>query len=278
MQGAGNDFVVIDNRESKFRLLDLRKWCPKLCDRRFGVGGDGLIILSEDNSNEISDFEMIYLNADGSDAGICGNGGRCIALFAQGLGIGNDQTVTFRVHDEFYKATLTEDAFVDLLFPMSVKAPEVFDVTNNEVFSLKPGTEHAVCLVTEEKLQSRSELLPVARTIRSDTDHFPAGTNVNFVSNNFENFSGEIRIETYERGVEDFTYACGTGAIASAITAHNKKLVSQSDSQLPNRWKVSCLGGELEVSFSYDSYSQIYHNISLKGPAEFVFTGEIKIT
>ncbi len=278
MQGAGNDFVVIDNRGPNFSLLELRKWCPKICDRKFGVGADGLIILNQYDSDDISDFEMIYLNADGSDAGMCGNGGRCIARYAQSLGIGLNQTVTFRVHDEYYKATITEDADVDLLFPMSVKAPELFNVTNREVFSLKPGTEHAVCLVSEESLQSRNELLPIAQTIRSDTGHFPAGTNVNFVSNNFENFSGELRVETYERGVEDFTLACGTGAIASAITAHNKKLLSQPDSQLPSRWKISCLGGELEVNFSYDNESKIYHNISLKGPAEFVFTGEIKIT
>lgn len=274
MQGAGNDFVIIDNRHTQYSILDLRKWCPRLCDRRFGIGGDGIITLEEDTDPN-SDFRMIYLNADGSDAGMCGNGGRCIARFAHQLGLGSK--LSFRVHDEFYQAKVEPDNRVELLFPMSVKRPDLFNVNNEEVYSLRPGTEHAVCLVDEEELRSRVDLMPRAKSIRTDTGHFPAGTNVNFVTSKFESFAAEIQIETYERGVEDFTYACGTGAIASAITAHHQSKHLQPEIKHPKRWRVGCAGGELEVSFAYDTDAKTYNNISLKGPAEFVFSGEITL-
>lgn len=275
MQGAGNDFVMIDNRHSGHPLINLRKWCPTLCDRRFGIGADGIISLQNDPGTENCDFEMVYLNADGSDAGMCGNGGRCIARFAYASGLSKE--MTFRVHDELYNAKVLDDYRVELQFPMSVKVPRLFDVNQHSIYSLKPGTEHAVCLISEEQLKDRDQLYPLARSIKSRKDLFPAGTNVNFVADNFENISGEIQIETYERGVEDFTYACGTGAIASAISAHQRGSFSKPDQAHPKRWCVSCAGGQLEVSFDYDPDAQIYHNISLKGPAEFVFKGEIQL-
>ncbi len=275
MQGAGNDFVIIDNRHTRYSTIDLRKWCPLLCDRRFGVGADGLISIEADDEDPKSDFQMLYLNADGSDAGMCGNGGRCIARFANHLGLG--AKLTFRVHDEYYQATVGEDNRVELLFPMSVNQPDLFSVNSEEVYSLRPGTEHAVCLVDEEELKSRISLTPRAKNIRGNKEHFPAGTNVNFISSKFENFAAELQIETYERGVEDFTYACGTGAIASAITAHHNSKYLQPDVKHPGRWRVNCAGGELEVSFSYDAERKTYSNISLKGPAEFVFSGEITL-
>lgn len=275
MQGAGNDFVIIDNRHTRYSTLDLRKWCPRLCDRRFGIGADGIISLEEDDQDPQSDFLMLYLNADGSDAGMCGNGGRCIARFASELGLGKH--LTFRVHGEYYQATISEDNRVELLFPMSVNQPDLFSVNSDEVFSIRPGTEHAVCMVEEEQLKSRVDLTPRAKSIRGDKKHFPAGTNVNFVSSRFENFAAELQIETYERGVEDFTYACGTGAIASAITAHHRSKDLQPGQNHPRRWRVNCAGGELEVSFTYDAERKTYNNISLKGPAEFVFSGEITI-
>lgn len=260
MQGAGNDFVLFDNRTLKLRLDEIIKITPRLCHRKLGVGADGVIIL---DPSAIADYTMIYRNADGSDAGMCGNGGRCIARFAHMIGFPKNHTIS--VHRKVYQAEVEED-FVKLQFPVEPSVEECSTSDGEQVFKIYSGTEHVVVPANGHNLNNEEEIRQRGMTIRRDAPFQPKGTNVNFM----EGVSGNhIRILTYERGVEDLTLACGTGAIASALAWHH----AQHTSDTANSYLVDNPGGQLEVSFSFDSSDKTYHDIQLKGPAEIVFEG-----
>lgn len=251
-QGTGNDFIMIDNRDLLFPKTNI-SLIKEFCDRRFGIGADGLILL--ENSEEV-DFNMVYFNADGNEGTMCGNGGRCIVAFANKLGIINKNT-TFNAIDGLHYATIDHN-IVNL---------QMTDVTNIEVFEnhsfLNTGSPHHVTFCDSVEDLNVKEL---GSKIRNGAPYFKEGTNVNFVKQISED---SFKVRTYERGVEDETLACGTGVTAVAIAAH------QINKTVSNSIKLKVLGGNLEVSFEKDGNS--YKNVFLKGPAQFVFEGNITI-
>ena len=251
-QGTGNDFILIDNRDLLFPKTNI-SLVKKLCDRRFGIGGDGLILL--ENSNEV-DFKMVYYNADGNESTMCGNGGRCIVAFAKKLEIIKTNT-TFNAIDGLHKATIEND-FVKLQM-IDIQSVDIF---KNHLF-LNTGSPHHVSFHQNIDTLNIKEL---GAKIRYGAPYFKEGTNVNFAEQISEN---SFKVRTYERGVEDETLACGTGVTAVAIAAH------QINKTFSNSIKLEVLGGNLEVSFEKDGSS--YKNVFLKGPAQFVFEGNITI-
>lgn len=267
MEGAGNDFVVIDNREMGLSLDEIISITPRLTDRKFGIGADGLLALERAQIEGV-DYTMVYRNADGSNAGMCGNGSRCLALFAAHHGFGNSQK--FNVHDAIYHAEVDKiEHSVSVLFP-DVKAPQWIEIDGKKFLQVYTGTEHVVTFEKKEVLLQESELVLLGRETREHPSLNPPGSNVNFVCIDTES---TISVQTYERGVENLTLACGTGAMASAISTH----FNAGDSVDTSEYIVEVKGGTLKVSFFYDNDTQTYTNLKLIGPANFVFEGSLKI-
>jgi diaminopimelate epimerase len=267
MQGTGNDFVVLDNRNLKLSENEIIRLTPQLCDRKYGIGADGLLELEISQKKGV-DFTMIYRNADGSDAGMCGNGARCLAMFAAHHGF--KDRVSFNVHNAVYKATINKaEELVIVHFP-DIEPPNWIEIDNHKLIQVYPNTEHVVCLTAKHALEEEQDLIDLGTTIRNADALKPQGTNVNFVHIQQDN---SILLQTYERGVENLTLACGTGAIASAIAVH---FVSGSEA-VESSIAVLVKGGELEVNFTFDSELNSYKNVTLKGPAEFVYEGTIHI-
>lgn len=269
MEGTGNDFVVVNNLEgaSGFTLDELIELTPGLCDRRFGIGADGLMVLESSSDTDL-DFTMIYRNADGSDAGMCGNGSRCLSLLAYNLGLG--KSLTFNVHDARYHAEIDPDSgYVSVHFP-DVKGPGTINADGKDLFQIYSGTEHVVLFIGKEKLKNESDLVSEGRSIRLSPVVNPPGTNVNFVH---INGYCDIDLQTYERGVENLTLACGTGALASAMVAHSESIANEGNFT----FAVHVKGGELKVSFTYSSDTNSYSNVTLAGPANIAFKGTIEV-
>ena len=248
-QGTGNDFVMIDNRSSIFNKQNTNL-ISKLCDRHFGIGADGVILIENDDN---FDFKMIYFNADGSQT-FCGNGARCAVAFAKYLNIIQQKTTFLAVDGEHF-AEIKDD-----IISLQMINVDDIKVNENSVF-MHTGTQHHVEMVKE------LENYPVfenGKKIRNSYD-FP-GSNVNFVQQLNDT---TFRVRTYEKGVEDETLACGTGVTAVAIAMHKTNKTKSNSISLPVE------GGNLEVSF--DENNGVYTNVFLKGPAKFVFKGEIDI-
>jgi diaminopimelate epimerase len=253
-QGAGNDFVILDDRNGSFpaRNYELVK---KLCDRRFGIGADGLMLLRSAQDN---DFNMVYYNSDGKEGTMCGNGGRCIAAFAHKIGIvGN--TMVFMAIDGEHKAELTNSNEVRL------KMKDVDQVESGYGFYyLNTGSPHYVKFITSlDKLDVFKE----GRAVRYNHRFSNEGTNVDFV----EDLGSYLFVRTYERGVEDETLACGTGVVASVISAYLHRKIDSFSFVLP----VITRGGNLKVSFNKSG--TVFSDIWLEGPADFVFDGKFEI-
>jgi len=251
-QGTGNDFIMIDNRNLSFQKTNTYL-INKLCDRRFGIGADGLILLEP---SEKSDFKMVYFNADGNEGSMCGNGGRCIVAFAKQLDLIKNET-TFDAVDGLHYATI-ENGIVSLKM-IDVKSIEL---SNTHSF-LNTGSPHHINFSENIDTINVKEL---GAKIRYGAPYFKEGTNVNFAEKTSDN---SFKVRTYERGVEDETLACGTGVTAVAIAAHKSNLTNN------NSIKIKVLGGDLEVSFNKEN--DTYKNVFLKGPAQFVFEGNILI-
>ena len=251
-QGTGNDFVMIDNRDLRFPADDA-SLIQHLCDRRFGIGADGLILL---NPSENHDFEMVYFNADGGEGTMCGNGGRCLVAFAHHLKAIGDKT-TFEAVDGIHHASI-EAGLVSL---QMIDVSEI-QIESNHAF-LDTGSPHHVELV--ENIGAY-DVFANGKRIRNGAPYFQEGTNVNFVE---ATGADSFRVRTYERGVEGETLACGTGATAVAIAMHAQNHTQANNIQL----KVE--GGALEVSFLKQNHS--YQHVFLKGPAKFVFKGQLSI-
>ncbi len=253
-QGAGNDFILIDNRNQNWKLsTEIIEW---LCDRHFGIGADGLMFLE---NSEYADFQMTYFNSDGKESSMCGNGGRCIAAFANSLGIGKEKLV-FRAIDGFHEAEILQNQNVRL------KMKDVESVTGVENnFFLHTGSPHFVTFVENAQI---IDVVAEGRKIRYSEPFSPSGTNVNFAHYLEEK---QLFVRTYERGVEDETMACGTGAVAAAIAAY----LFQHNSERNNIFHIHTLGGELKVSFSKEKCG--FKNVYLEGSAVFVFSGEINV-
>ena len=251
-QGTGNDFIIADNRENKIVLSAAQ--IKHLCDRRFGIGGDGLMLM---NLKEGYDFEMIYYNADGNESSMCGNGGRCLVKFAYHLGIHKDN-YTFIAVDGEHEAIIKENGWVYL------KMKDVTGISKEHFDSvLNTGSPHYVKNVVRV---ADYDVVKTGKEIRYSDEFEKEGINVNFVE---ELNDQEIFVRTYERGVEDETLSCGTGVTAAALVfAHNDNGF--------NRIEVKTLGGHLAVEFDKTSEDE-FKNIWLCGPAEFVFKGEINL-
>jgi diaminopimelate epimerase len=268
MQGCGNDFVVADNRVIGKPLAWWIEQTPLLCNRRTGIGADGLLLLDH---SETADFTMIYRNADGSDAGMCGNGGRCIAAFAHRAGFAASHS--FDVHGRIYKATVSahsdSDALVDLVFPVIVK-PEMRSAGVEHYAFAFTGTEHLVVPATENRLNQPDWLRKRGSILRHNLQLSHKGANVNF----FIRKDGRLHLQTFERGVEDLTLACGTGALATAVVDHF--LTGATDSRQAE--PVQCAGGTLFVSYTYHPNNRYYTDLVLSGAATFVFDGTILLS
>lgn len=262
MHGAGNDFVVIDNRKPILGREEIIERATALCDRRFGIGADGVLSLEQPDQPE-GDYTMFYRNADGSDAGMCGNGARCLALFASRLGMGS--SFTFDVHGVVYRAEVTGEQ-VTVSFPIEASVRPVKLEQDWKVYQTHTGTEHIVIPVSKRKLEDVEWLRETGALIREHELFNPPGTNVNFVS---AMDSDSLRLQTYERGVEGLTLACGTGAIASAIVWH----FLQQSPETRTSCTIHAPGGVLQVDFSHDSVEKMYSGITLTGPARITFEG-----
>lgn len=250
-EGTGNDFVMIDNRNDIFPKNNI-KLIAHLCDRRFGIGADGLILLENDLN---SDFKMVYYNSDGNQSTMCGNGGRCLVAFAKKLNI-IKSTATFMAIDGIHHATISDNSIV------SLQMKNVDSVKSESNYSfLDTGSPHHVETVSSI---INLDVKTLGAAIRYSDLYGSAGANVNFV----EQISDDtFSVRTYERGVEDETLSCGTGATAVAIAMN---FIGKTNSNLI---KLIVQGGNLEVSFE-KIHSQ-YSNVFLKGPATFVFQGKI---
>jgi len=251
-QGTGNDFVMVDNRDNIFPKNDT-KLIAHLCDRKFGVGADGLILLENDGS---TDFRMVYYNSDGNESTMCGNGGRCIVAFAKQLGVIEDET-EFEAVDGRHHATVAEDGTVSL----HMKDVNTVSVYENYVF-LDTGSPHHVEVV--EGLDT-FDVAKVGASIRYSGLYGDKGSNVNFVAPAGDD---KFAVRTYERGVEDETLSCGTGVTAVAIAM---KVLGNTNA---DHVQLITPGGNLKVSFTQEGRQ--FNNIYLTGPAKFVFSGEIE--
>ena len=251
-QGAGNDFVIIDNRQLLFPKND-NELIKRICDRKFGIGADGLMLL-EDSGH--SDFKMIYYNADGHEGSMCGNGGRCIVAFAKSLGM-FDQKTSFEALGETYSATVGND-----LVNLKMTDVREIQIHPDHVF-LDTGSPHHISFTDNV---SQLDVFKVGREIRYGAPYNDRGTNVNFVQKINEH---TFKVRTYERGVEDETLSCGTGVTAAALASfHMNKTISKSID-------IQTLGGDLTIEFEKEN--DVYTNIILTGPASFVFKGSITI-
>ena len=260
MNGAGNDFVLIDNRDGAVTLS--REQIAKLCHRQRGVGADGLILLK--NAEGEGDWAWDFYNADGSDAEMCGNGARCFASYIQHT-LGGDGTLSFETACGLIRAEIGDTTVtVNLTNPHSLALNETISTTDGEktVHSLNTGVPHAVLMVDDADAAMVASL---GEEIRHHDHLAPAGTNVNFVQNLAP---GKIRVRTYERGVGE-TLACGTGVCASAILAAQLN-------DWPANVQVTVLGGDtLQVAFENDGDN--FSNVQLTGPAQFVFEGTMAV-
>ncbi|MCH4895746.1 diaminopimelate epimerase [Marinilabiliaceae bacterium JC040] len=249
--GAGNDFILIDNRLNNYTLDT--KHIAFLCDRHLGVGADGLMILENDAEH---DFKMRYYNSDGKEASLCGNGSRCIVRFAKDLNIIENKT-SFMAFDGVHEAEIFTNDYVKL---------QMQDVSYIKDYSdhyfLDTGSPHAIFFVN---INDDIDIYNEGKRIRNSDLYRKEGTNVNFV----KIFDSYINVATYERGVENETLSCGTGCVASAITFHHQ---SKSKS---NSIDIKAKGGNLNVSFNFEN--GIYKNIFLEGPTCFVFKTKIQI-
>lgn len=251
-QGTGNDFVMVDNRNNLFPKNDT-KLIGHLCDRKFGIGADGLILLENDGN---TDFRMVYYNSDGNESTMCGNGGRCIVAFARQLGV-IDNEAEFTAIDGRHHATIDNDGTVSL----HMKDVNAVSVYENYVF-MDTGSPHHVEIV--EDLET-FDVKKIGASIRYSGLYGEKGSNVNFVSAADDT---TFAVRTYERGVEDETLSCGTGVTAVAIAM---RVLGNTDK---DEVTLVTPGGELKVSFT--QIGKQFVNIYLTGPAKFVFNGTIE--
>lgn len=247
-QGTGNDFILIDNRDLSFNKD--QDYIAQLCNRRFGIGGDGLILLENDND---TNFRMIYFNADGGESTMCGNGGRCIVAFAHFLNIFEKECI-FNAIDGTHEAKIVNNNIVKL------KMVDVKTISRDgEYFVLNTGSPHLVQYVSNIEAH---DVYHNGRNIRYSETYKQEGINVNFVEPISEN---ELFVRTYERGVEDETLSCGTGVTASALTFMQSQNLTEIN--------IRTLGGNLKVSAQ--NKGDFFTNIWLEGSALQVFCGEI---
>lgn len=250
--GAGNDFILIDDRENL--INDNKSLISYLCDRHFGIGADGLIILKESSN---SDFEILHYTSDGNLGSLCGNGSRCAVLFAFNKDIISTNTV-FHAFDGVHNAEILDNGLIKM--EMKVNS----DIVSNSYGTwLDTGSPH---LVVQKNDTDELDVNNEGRLIRYNDFYKEKGVNVNFVEKISDN---QFKIRTYERGVENETLACGTGSTASAICMNFLGKTNSSNITM------QCKGGDLSVQFN--SSEKDYKEISITGPAKLVFEGVIEV-
>lgn len=249
-QGTGNDFVMIDDRNENFPLTDL-ELVSKICDRKFGIGSDGLILI---RNKADFDFEMIYYNADGSQS-MCGNGARCAVAFSKHLGL-FERNASFLAIDGAHTALIIDDN-------VELGMSSVSNLSKaGKDFFVNTGSPHHIRFVKDVHTYP---VVEEGAKIRYSDPYKPTGTNVNFITPVSEN---EIYVRTYERGVENETLSCGTGVTACALVfGHSNKL---------NEVFIQTPGGRLQVKFTENADGG-FQNITLSGPAKQVFLGKISL-
>lgn len=249
-QSTGNHFILVDNRDPIFPAED-KRLIHKLCNRSFGIGADGLILLE---NSDVQDFKMVYFNADGRLGSFCGNGSRAIVGFAQSLGLISSKG-SFEAYDGIHETIIASD-LIQIQMADVQNGRQVLDGT-----FIDTGSPHYVEIV--DGLQN-FDVVNKGRALRHNKKFQPNGSNINFIEQIGED---SIMVRTYERGVEDETLSCGTGVTAAAIvaapTARSKKI------------QIETLGGNLSVWFESDESG--YKNIWLEGPTELVFSGKVTI-
>ncbi|MCF0073113.1 diaminopimelate epimerase [Dyadobacter sp. CY261] len=251
-QGTGNDFVMVDDRNLQFPVS--KELIASICHRRFGVGADGLILLQ---NAEGYDFRMVYFNADGGEGSMCGNGGRCVVRFANDLGLFNDSTKFIAVDGEHEATVLGDTIRLKMSNVTGVEQYEDYDFMNT-------GSPHYVTYVDDIH---ETDVVNIGSEIRYGSVYGPkGGTNVNFVEVIEDN---HLSVRTYERGVEDETFSCGTGVTACALSANIRE-----------GWEgpvtVETIGGTLAVEYQENGEGQ-FKDIYLIGPAVRVFEGTLKV-
>ncbi|HEX8297951.1 MAG TPA: diaminopimelate epimerase [Rubricoccaceae bacterium] len=282
MSGAGNDFVVLDNRFLRFSDAELAALAARVCPRRVGVGADGLLALDDPDAPG-ADFRMRYRNADGSLATMCGNGARCLARFAARAGLGHEHetggiALTFDTDGGRYTAVVAGGRTASGPVRLDVPEPRAFSAVTelagvllvdghaDPLVRIWTGTEHAVAFVPDAAAVDLAEAGP---RIRHDAGFAPAGTNVNVAevtSRGDAEHDARLTVRTFEKGVEGETLACGTGALAAALAAYRTGRVA-----VP-RVLVAMPGGVLRVAFAPDGSSEL----TLDGPAETVYEGTLE--
>jgi len=261
MNGAGNDFILIDNRAGEIDLN--RSQIARLCDRHRGIGADGILLL--ENPSDHADFRMRYFNADGGEAEMCGNGARCFARFAKTVA-GAEGKISFETPAGVISAELAGDLVtLQMTEPTDLRLNVMLRIGGKKsiVHFINSGVPHVVVPVAQvDDVDVRRE----GKVIRYHEAFSPKGTNVNFIE---KRRADKISVRTYERGVEDETLACGTGVVASALvfaaTEHTKGPIS-----------VIARGGD-ELRVAFEKIDEEFRNVSLTGPAEFVFEGMIEL-
>jgi diaminopimelate epimerase len=254
--GAGNDFVIIDNREVAWKPTP--EQVAALCDRHFGIGADGLMLLS---LHEGFDFGMTYFNSDGNESTMCGNGGRCMTAFAHSLGL-TRKDARFHAIDGEHTGIILGKIPNGFLVRLKMKDVTVEDNHTDHLF-IDTGSPHYIVFTDHA---DSIDIIREARKIRYDTCFAEEGTNVDFVEKTAEG----IYVRSYERGVENETLSCGTGVTASALATAVR---SESD---PGMYQVKTRGGELKVR--YTRSGNTFTDIWLEGPAQKVFNGTAEVT
>ncbi len=251
-QGTGNDFIMVDDRSETFPVST--QLIAQLCHRRFGIGADGLILLRSEPGH---DFRMVYFNADGAEGSMCGNGGRCTVRFAHDLGV-FQELASFMAVDGVHEAMATpQDIRLKMGSVREGEKHETYDFMNT-------GSPHYVAYVDDV---DKTDVVTIGRAVRYGETYGPqGGTNVNFVQVQAPNF---LKVRTYERGVEDETYSCGTGVTACALS-------SQAHFGWESPVHVATVGGDLQVEFRVVTPGH-YDDIYLIGPAVRVFEGSVEI-
>jgi len=254
-QGNGNDFILLDNRNNNFDLTAAQ--VQKICDRRFGIGADGLMLI---NVSAKYDFKMVYYNSDGNISSMCGNGGRCIAAFSKFIGLVGDEMI-FEAWDGLHKAIIESEIIAGKIWDVRLQLADVVDVDKNEdYYFLDTGSPHYVEFVNNT---AEIDVATEGKKTRDSERFAPMGTNVNFV----EISKDRIFVRTYERGVEEETLSCGTGVTASAIAV----FLETGRKNVP----VHTTGGDFTVSFNHDEDK--FTDVWLRGPAELVFEGDMGV-
>jgi diaminopimelate epimerase len=266
MSGAGNDFIVIDNRSATIK--DSAALAKKICDRHWGVGADGLLLVEK---SEKVPYRMMYYNADGSYGGMCGNGGRCIAMFAYLNNIANSNH-SFEALDYIYSVSIdSDDVSLHMKNPISLMFNRHISVGKKNIsfHSIDTGAPHIVVNIDEFSKNTTIEHFDVQRwgkKLRWHKKFSPEGTNVNFIKI-FE--CNVVQLRTFERGVEAETLACGTGSVASAIISYMKWKLNKPITVIPT--------SKVPLVINFDDVENSIQNITLTGPATITFSGSVDV-